>query len=41
MTNTQMWGQDLTEIPGFEAATVANLKKIRTEGAAAAYASCL
>ncbi len=41
MTNEQMWGQDLTEIPGFEAATVANLKKIRTEGALAAYASCL
>lgn len=41
MTNEQMWGRDLTEIPGFEAATVANLKKIRTEGALAAYASCL
>ncbi len=41
MTNTQMWGQDLTEIPGFEAATVANLTKIRSEGALAAYASCL
>ena len=41
MTNEQMWGQDLTAIEGFEAATVANLKKIRTEGALAAYASCL
>ena len=41
MTNEQMWGQDLTLIPGFEAATVENLKKIRTEGAVAAYASCL
>ncbi len=41
MTNEQMWGQDLTKIPGFEAATVENLKKIRTEGALAAYASCL
>ena len=41
MTNEQMWGQDLTKIPGFEAATVANLKTIRTEGALAAYASCL
>ena len=41
MTNQQMWGQDLTQIPGFEEATVANLKKIRTEGALAAYASCL
>ena len=41
MTNEQMWGQDLTQVPGFEAATVANLKKIREEGAIAAYASCL
>ncbi len=41
MTNEQMWGQDLTAIEGFEAATVANLTKIRTEGAVAAYASCL
>lgn len=41
MTNTQMWGQDLTAIAGFEAATVENLKKIRSEGALAAYASCL
>ena len=41
MTNEQMWGQDLTAIPGFEAATVANLKLIRERGALAAYASCL
>jgi len=41
MTNEQMWGQDLTAIAGFEAATVENLKKIRAEGAIAAYASCL
>ena len=41
MTNLQMWGQDLTQIPGFEAATVANLKKIRTESAASAFAGCL
>ncbi len=41
MTNEQMWGQDLTAIEGFEAATVENLTKIRTEGALAAYASCL
>ena len=41
MKNLQMWGQDLTAIEGFEAATVANLKKIREEGALAAYASCL
>ena len=41
MTNEQMWGQDLTKVPGFEAATVANLNLIRTQGAIAAYASCL
>ncbi len=41
MTNEQMWGQDLTKVPGFEAATVANLKLIREQGAKAAYASCL
>ena len=41
MTNLQMWGQDLTAIEGFEAATVANLKLIREQGALAAYASCL
>jgi tagaturonate reductase len=41
MTNTQMWGRDLTMIPGFEAATVANLRKIRSEGAHTAFASCL
>ena len=41
MTNTQMWGQDLTRISDFEAATVANLKKIRTEGTSAAFADCL
>ena len=41
MTNEQMWGQDLTRISGFEALTVANLKKIREQGALAAYASCL
>lgn len=41
MTNEEMWGQDLTKIPGFETATMENLKKIRAEGAVAAYASCL
>lgn len=41
MTNTQMWGQDLTAVPGFEAATVQNLKLIREQGAKAAYASVL
>lgn len=41
MTNEQMWGQDLTAIPGFEDATVANLKLIREKGAKTAYAACL
>ncbi len=41
MTNERMWGRNLTEIAGFEAATVANLKLIREKGAKAAYASCL
>lgn len=41
MKNEQMWGQDLTQIAGFEAATVQNLKLIREKGAKAAYAACL
>ena len=41
MKNEQMWGMDLTTVPGFYAATVENLKKIRNEGALAAYSACL
>ena len=41
MTNTEMWGQDLTEVPGFEAEAVRVLKVIRSEGALAAYKECL
>ena len=41
MTNEQMWGQDLTKVPGFEDATVKNLTNIRENGALAAYKSCL
>lgn len=41
MTNTEFWGQDLTEIAGFEEATVKNLALIREQGAKAAYASVL
>lgn len=41
MANTELWGQDLTVIPGFEAAAVRDLKMIRSQGAVAAYASCL
>ena len=41
MRNEQMWGMDLTTVDGFYAATVENLKKIRNEGALAAYSACL
>ncbi|MCR5566301.1 MAG: tagaturonate reductase [Clostridiales bacterium] len=41
MTNTEMWGQDLTEVAGFEAAVVRILKQIRAEGALVAYKACL
>ena len=41
LTNTQMWDQDLTAIDGLEAAVLADLGKIRTDGAEAAFASCL
>ena len=41
MTNTEMWGQDLTEVPGFEEAAVRILKQIRSDGAKAAYKACL
>ena len=41
MTNRDMWGQDLTEVPGFEEAVIRILKQIRTEGAKAAYQACL
>lgn len=41
MTNEQMWGRDLSKIPGFEAAAVDNLSLIRSNGALAAYKSCL
>lgn len=41
LTNQQMWDQDLTQIAGLEQAVVNDLKLIRTQGAEAAYASCL
>lgn len=41
MTNTHMWGQDLTLIPEFESSVVDNLKKIRTDGALNALGSCI
>ena len=39
--NEKMWDQDLNKIAGLTDAVVADLKKIHTEGAEAAYASCL
>ena len=36
-----MWGRDLTEVDGFEAAAVSGLKLIREQGAKAAFAACL
>ncbi len=41
MTNTSFWGTDLTAVPGFEAETVKNLEFIRSNGALAAFESCL
>ena len=41
MTNEKMWGQDLPLVPGFEQAAAENLRRIRTEGARAAFAACL
>jgi len=41
MTNEQMWGMDLTTIPDFEETTIKNLMLIRTNGAKAAFESCL
>ncbi|MDY6399715.1 MAG: tagaturonate reductase [Synergistales bacterium] len=41
LTNQEMWGQDLTKIAGLEAQVVADLKKIRTDGAKAAFKSVI
>lgn len=41
MENQQMWGMDLSQVPGFYEAAVKDLKLIRSQGAEAAYASCL
>ena len=41
MSCTDFWGQDLTEVPGFEAEAVRILKQIRTEGVLAAYKAAL
>ena len=39
--NEKMWDRDLNEIDGLTDAVIKDLKKIRTEGAEAAYESCL
>ena len=39
--NEKMWDQDLNKIAGLTDTVIADLKKIRTEGAKAAYQSCL
>jgi tagaturonate reductase len=41
LSNQQMWDRDLTEIEDLEDKIVYDLRKIRQEGAKAAYASCL
>lgn len=41
LTNLQMWDQDLTELEGLEQTVLADLERIRTQGAEAAFASCL
>ena len=41
LSNTQMWDQDLTQIPGLEELVAGDLELIRKEGAKAAYAAVL
>ena len=41
LANEKMWDQDLNKIDGLTDTVIADLKKIRTEGAKAAYQSCL
>ena len=41
MTNTEMWGRDLTQVPGFEAEVVRILRLIREKGAKEAYKATL
>ena len=41
MTNTEMWGTDLTAVEGFEEAAARILKTIREEGVLKAFADCL
>ena len=41
MTNADMWGRDLTQVPGFEEDAVRILEVIREKGALEAYRECL
>ena len=41
MTNADMWGRDLTQVPGFEREVARILSVIRGEGELAAYRACL
>lgn len=41
LSNTRMWDRDLTQIAGLEELVIKDLEMIRSEGAEAAYKSCL
>ena len=41
LTNTEMWGRDLTEVAGLESRVAEQLGLIRREGSLAAFRSCL
>ena len=41
LTNLDMWGQDLTQVPGLEEKVAHTLSVIRRDGALAAYQACL
>jgi tagaturonate reductase len=41
LTNTEMWGRDLTEVAGLESRVAEQLDLIRREGSLAAFKSCL
>ncbi len=41
LSNTKIWDEDLSKISGLEESVIRALKKIRTDGAEAAYKSCL
>ena len=41
LTNTEMWGRNLTEVAGLESCVAEQLGLIRREGALAAFKSCL